>query len=136
MEAINTFIDNNVNFKSTLAIEKLKDDIKKETELDKIVKIPMQHKMFDMTTALNWCVFLFYLSTREEGEGMGTLSLESAITLVHTVFDIDVDDTYGPYFGDDDEEEEESEEEAESEEEEESEDEAPPASTKPKKTKK
>jgi hypothetical protein len=133
MEAINTFIDNNVNFKSSVAIEKLKDDIKKETELDKIVKIPMQHKMFDMTTALNWCVFLFYLSTREEGEGMGTLSLESAITLVHTVFDLDVEDTYGPYFGD----EEESDDEEESEDDdEESEDEAPPVTTKPKKTKK
>lgn len=104
--AIESFIDDNTVFESTVPVEEALVAIRAAKSLTEAFRAPLQSQLFDMRGALLWTLFMSTAPAlgAEEGdapfeEGDAFVAAE-ALALVATVYDRGVDAAVGAHFDD------------------------------------
>lgn len=118
---MDSFIRGNGNFESSMVINAAIDDLEKCSSFQQCFAIPLQHKLFNMETALKWVLFLNivpqkiiehstddeeFMQTVDEFKEFSSFSCESAMGLISSIYDLGIQDTILSHLEDDDEDDE------------------------------
>jgi hypothetical protein len=117
---MDSFIRGNGNFESSMVINAAIDDLEKCSSFQQCFAIPLQHKLFNMETALKWVLFLNivpqkiiehstddeeFMQTVDEFKEFSSFSCEGAMGLISSIYDLGIQDTILSHLEDDDDDE-------------------------------
>ena len=114
---MDSFIRGNGNFESSMVINSAIDDLEKCSSFQQCFAIPLQHKLFNMETALKWILFLNiipqkiiehslddeeFMQTIDEFKEFSSFSCEGAMGLISSIYDLGIQDVILSHLDDDD----------------------------------
>jgi len=119
---MDSFIRGNGNFESSMVINAAIDDLEKCSSFQQCFAIPLQHKLFNMETALKWVLFLNivpqkiiehstddeeFMQTIDEFKEFSSFSCEGAMGLISSIYDLGIQDAILSHLEDDDDDDDE-----------------------------
>jgi len=110
--AVESFVRDNNNFESSLALNAALDDMNTSSDLQTLFEVPLRHKLFAMEGALRWVLFLRVAPERAVKEGDAPFSAEiefspgGALDLIAQVYDVGLQEAAWDHFEPDSDEDE------------------------------
>jgi hypothetical protein len=129
--AIDSFIRGNSNFESSIVVNTAIEELEQCSSLQQCFALPIQHKLFNIDTALKWILFLNIVPEKiveqnaedeefmplvEEFNSFSEFSCSDAMKLIASIYDIGVQDIVLSHLEDDESDSDEEDEDEEDEE--------------------
>jgi hypothetical protein len=120
LDAMDGFIRANSNFESSLVINAAVEELEQSESLQKSFSIPLQHKLFNMDSALKWVLFMTTVPEKiieqytededfspiiEEFTSFTKFSALDALRVIASVYDIGVQESILSHIEDEDSDE-------------------------------
>jgi hypothetical protein len=118
--AIDSFIRGNSNFESSIVVNTAIEELEQCSSLQQCFALPIQHKLFNIDTALKWILFLNIVPEKiveqnaedeefsplvEEFNAFSEFSCSDAMKLIASIYDIGVQDIVLSHLEDDESDE-------------------------------
>jgi len=115
--AIDSFIRGNSNFESSIVVNTAIEELEQCASLQQCFALPIQHKLFNIDTALKWILFLNIVPEKiveqnaedeefaplvEEFNSFSEFSCSDAMKLIASIYDIGIQDIVLSHLEDDD----------------------------------
>ena len=119
--AIDSFIRGNSNFESSIVVNTAIEELEQCASLQQCFALPIQHKLFNIDTALKWILFLNIVPEKiveqnaedeefsplvEEFNSFSEFSCSDAMKLIASIYDIGVQDIVLSHLEDDESDDE------------------------------
>lgn len=114
--AIDSFIRGNSNFESSIVVNTAIEELEQCVSLQQCFALPIQHKLFNIDTALKWILFLNIVPEKiveqstedeefaplvEEFNSFSEFSCSDAMKLIASIYDIGIQDIVLSHLEDD-----------------------------------
>jgi hypothetical protein len=111
-DAVESFVRSNSNFESSTVNDGVIADLKKCTDLNVLFLLPLQRRIFSMSSALTWVLFVKSMPVSVGDEDMPPFSeqvqfsADNALEMLAKVYDQGMEETIWEHFADDESEDE------------------------------